>query len=52
MWFVIAGCALLVMKLAEVGFAADWSWLVILAPFGMAILWWSFADSIGLTQRR
>lgn len=52
MWFVIAGCALLVMKLAEVGFAANWSWLVILAPFGMAMLWWAFADSIGLTQRR
>lgn len=52
MWFVIAGCALLIMKLAEVGFAAEWSWLVILAPFGMAVVWWSFADSIGLTQRR
>lgn len=52
MWFVIVGCALLAMKLAEVGFAASWSWLAILAPFGLAILWWSFADAIGLTQRR
>jgi small Trp-rich protein len=52
MWFVIAGTLLLVMKLAEVGFAANLSWLVVLAPFGLAVLWWSFADAIGLTQRR
>ncbi len=52
MWFVIAGCLLLVMKMTEFGFAADWPWWVILLPFGLAVLWWSFADSIGLTQRR
>jgi len=43
---------LLLMKLAEFGFAADWSWLAILAPFGLAIVWWSFADASGLTRRR
>lgn len=52
MWFVIVGCALLAMKLTEVGFAASWSWLIILAPFGLAMVWWAFADAIGLTQRR
>ncbi len=52
MWFVVIGCALLAMKLAETGFAADWSWWIILLPFGLAVLWWAFADSIGLTQRR
>ena len=24
----------------------------VLAPFGLATAWWTFADSIGLTQRR
>ena len=52
MWFVVIGCLLLVMKLAEFGFAATLSWLWVLAPFGAAVAWWAFADSTGLTQRR
>lgn len=52
MAFVVIGCVLLLMKLAEFGFAADWSWLWILSPFGLAVLWWAFADSTGWTQRR
>lgn len=52
MWFVIIGCALLGMKLLETGFAADWAWWSVLLPFGLAVLWWSFADSIGLTKKR
>jgi len=52
MWFVGIGCLLLVMKLADVGFAATWSWLWILAPFGLAVAWWAFADGTGMTMRR
>lgn len=52
MAFVIVGVALLAMKMAEIGFAKDWSWWVILLPFGLAITWWTFADTTGLTQRR
>jgi small Trp-rich protein len=52
MWFVGIGCLLLAMKLADFGFAATWSWLWILAPFGLAMVWWAFADSSGLTMRR
>jgi small Trp-rich protein len=52
MWFVIIGCALLGMKLLEASFAAGWSWWIVLLPFGLALLWWSFADAIGLTQKR
>jgi len=52
MWFVVVGCALLTMKLAEFGFAAEWSWGWILLPFGLAVAWWSFADLSGLTKRR
>ena len=52
MWFVVIGCALLAMKLAEFGFAVEWSWGWILLPFGLAVAWWSFADASGLTKRR
>ncbi len=52
MWFVVIGCVLLMMKLTDFGFAAELSWLWILAPFGLAVLWWSFADGVGLTKQR
>jgi small Trp-rich protein len=52
MWFVVAGCLLLAMKLTDFGFAATWSWLWILAPFGLAVVWWAFADAVGLTKQR
>ena len=52
MAFLILGILLLAMKLAEFGPVAAWSWWLVLAPFGLAVLWWGFADSIGLTQRR
>ena len=52
MAFLLLGLALLAMKAAAFGPVADWSWFVVLAPFGLAVLWWGFADSTGLTQRR
>lgn len=52
MWFVIAGVVLLLMKVTEFGPVAGWSWIAVLAPFGLAVLWWTFSDSIGLTQKR
>ena len=52
MWFVVIGCALLVMKLTEFGFVAEWGWGWILLPFGLALAWWTFADASGLTKRR
>lgn len=52
MAFLLLGLALLAMKAAEFGPVAGWSWWVVLAPFGLAVAWWSFADSTGLTQKR
>lgn len=52
MAFLILGILLLAMKVAEFGPVGAWSWWVVLLPFGLAVLWWGFADSIGLTQRR
>jgi small Trp-rich protein len=51
MWFLIAGLLLLLMKFAEFGPVANWSWLVVLAPFVLAVLWWNFADAVGLPQK-
>ena len=52
MWLLVIGLLLLVLKLAGLGPLADWSWWVVAAPFGLAVLWWSFADSSGLTARQ
>ena len=52
MAFLILGILLLALKLAEFGPVAAWSWWWVLAPFGLAVLWWGFSDAIGLTQRR
>ena len=49
---VLIGALLLLCKLFEVGPVGDWSWWIILAPFGAAVLWWEFSDSTGLTQRK
>ena len=49
---VIVGVLLLTAKMAEFGPFATWSWWIILAPFGLAVLWWEFADSSGWTKRR
>lgn len=52
MYAVILGVLLLAAKVAELGPFADWSWWIVLAPFGVAAVWWQFADSSGLTKRR
>jgi small Trp-rich protein len=52
MVFLIVGVLLVLARLADVGFVAGWSWWAILAPFGLALLWWGLSDSLGLTQRR
>lgn len=52
MWFLIAGVLMLLMKVAEFGPVAEWSWIVVLAPFALAAAWWTFSDTIGLPQKR
>jgi small Trp-rich protein len=52
MWFVVIGTLLVVLKLVGVEPVAGWSWLWVLAPFGLAVLWWAWADKSGLTQRK
>lgn len=52
MAFLLLGLALLGLKIAEIGPVATLSWWLVLAPFALAVAWWGFADSSGLTQRR
>jgi len=40
MFFLGVGIVLLLMKYFEVSVVATWSWWLVLAPFGLAILWW------------
>ena len=49
---VAVGALLLLLKLLEIDPVTGWSWTWILAPFGAAFVWWIYADSTGLTQRR
>ncbi len=52
MWSVLVGAILLVLKLADVAPVTDWSWWLVLSPFGVAVLWWAYADGTGLTRKR
>jgi len=52
MIFVAVGVVLLLLKLLEIDPVAGWSWLWILSPFIAAVVWWLYADSTGLTQKR
>jgi small Trp-rich protein len=51
--FVMLGVILLIMKLLEVGPVATWSWLWVLAPFGIAFIWWeAIVPLIGWDKRQ
>ena len=52
MYFLIAGVVALVWNYWRIGLVADSSWWWVMALFGLAIAWWSFADSTGYTKRK
>jgi small Trp-rich protein len=52
MWFLAIGLVLLLLKLAAVAPVAEWSWLIVLAPFALAAAWWGWADKHGYTQKK
>jgi small Trp-rich protein len=51
MWFVAIGALAVVLKLAGITAVAGWSWWTVLSPFAAAALWWTVADTFGITQR-
>nr|WP_316639738.1 TIGR04438 family Trp-rich protein [uncultured Roseateles sp.] len=52
MWLIVVGVLLLVMKFAEISPVAGWHWFWVLLPFGLAVLWWAWADKVGYTQKQ
>jgi small Trp-rich protein len=55
MAFVLIGVLLVVLRLGGwVQFHKDdfWAWATVLSPFGLAVIWWWFADNSGLTQKK
>ncbi len=52
MYLLILGLVLMLLKYLEVEFMADVSWWWVLAPFGLAMAWWAWADTSGYTKRK
>ena len=52
MYLLGIGIVLIVLKYLEIDPVAAWSWLWVLAPFGLAVAWWSWADATGYTKRK
>ena len=52
MYLLGLGILLLTLKYMEVTVVATWDWWMVLAPFGLAVAWWAFADMTGYTRRK
>ena len=52
MYLLGIGIVLILLKYLEIDPVAAWSWLWVLAPFGLAVAWWSWADATGYTKRK
>ncbi len=52
MYFLLIGILAGVLKYLEMGPFTAWPWWMVLSPFGMAVLWWWYADSSGYTKRK
>ena len=52
MYLLLLGIAMLAMKTLEYGPVASWNWWVVLAPFALAVVWWSWADLSGYTKKK
>ncbi len=51
MFFLLLGIVGIALKYLEVAPVTGWPWWVVLAPFGLAVLWWWWADKSGLTEK-
>ncbi len=58
MYFVIAGLLIILLNLLGVGPVAEWDWKItgdlwkFCVPFGLAAVWWGWADVSGYNKRR
>lgn len=52
MYLLGLGIIFLVMKYLDMPPVAAWEWWVVLAPFGLATAWWTWADRTGYTKKK
>jgi small Trp-rich protein len=58
MFFVVVGVILILLNLLGIGPVGEWTWTLggdlwkFALPFVFAVVWWTWADSSGLTKRR
>ncbi len=52
MYLLGIGLVLLALKYLEIGAVAGWDWWLVLAPFGLAVAWWTWADWSGYTKKK
>lgn len=52
MYLLGLGLVFLLLKYLEFGPVALWDWWVVMSPFGLAVLWWAWADSSGYTKKK
>ena len=58
MYFVVIGVVVILMNLLGIGPPAAWTWNIggdlgkFCVPFGLALVWWVWADATGYNKRR
>lgn len=50
MYLLALGLIFVLCKWQAIGPIALWSWWVVLAPLGLAVVWWTWADASGYTK--
>ena len=51
MYLLGLGLIFLAMKYFQMNPVAGWDWWIVLSPFGLAVLWWAWADWSGYTKK-
>lgn len=52
MYLLGFGLVFLLLKYLAIGPVALWDWWLVLSPFGLAVLWWAWADTSGYTKKK
>ena len=53
MVFLVVGVLLLLLKFFEFGPVTNWSWWIVLAPFGLALFWFEIVEPFfGLDKKK
>ena len=52
MYLLGLGIVLIALKYLEIGQVATWEWWWVLSPFGLAFVWWVWADWAGYSKKK